>query len=79
MAAPVPAPAGHPATAYGARPKAVPGDRSADAHDRVRRDKISKTGNVSLRTGGRLHHIGIGRTYAGTHVLLLVRTWTSAS
>ena len=25
------------------------------------------------RTGGRLHHIGIGRTYAGTHVLLLVQ------
>jgi transposase InsO family protein len=62
-----------PATAYAARPKAAPGDRSADAHDRVRRDKISKTGNVSLRTGGRLHHIGIGRTYAGTHVLLLVQ------
>jgi hypothetical protein len=71
--APVAAPAGHPATAYNARPKAVPGDRSADAHDRVRHDKISKTGNVSLRTGGRLHHIGIGRTYAGTHVLLLVQ------
>jgi len=62
-----------PATAYNARPKAVPGDRSADAHDRVRRDKISKAGNVSLRTGGRLHHIGVGRTYAGTHVLLLVQ------
>ena len=62
-----------PATAYGARPKPSPVDRSADAHDRVRRDKISKTGNVSLRTGGRLHHIGIGRTYAGTHVLLLVQ------
>ena len=31
----------------------------------TRIDKISKTGNVSLRTGGRLHHIGIGRTYAG--------------
>jgi transposase InsO family protein len=62
-----------PATTYAARPKAVPGDRSADAHDRVRRDKISKTGNLTLRTGGRLHHIGIGRAYAGTHVLLLVQ------
>jgi hypothetical protein len=62
-----------PATAYAARPKAVPGDRSGDAHDRVRHDKISKTGNLTLRTGGRLHHIGIGRTYAGTHVLLLVQ------
>ena len=62
-----------PATAYGARPKAVPGDRSADAHDRVRRDKVSKTGNVTVRTGGRLHHIGVGRTYAGTCVLLLIQ------
>jgi hypothetical protein len=62
-----------PATAYAARPKAAPGDRSADAHDRVRHDKISKIGNVTLRTGGRLHHIGVGRTYAGTCVLLLVQ------
>jgi hypothetical protein len=62
-----------PATAYAARPKAAPGDRSADAHDRVRRDRISKTGNVTLRTGGRLHHIGVGRTYAGTCVLLLIQ------
>jgi transposase InsO family protein len=62
-----------PATAYATRPKAVPGDRSADAHDRVRHDKISRAGNVTLRTGGRLHHIGIGRTYAGTYVLLLIQ------
>jgi hypothetical protein len=62
-----------PATAYATRPKAVPGDRAADTHQRVRRDRVSKTGNISLRTGGRLHHIGIGRTYAGTHVLLLIQ------
>jgi transposase InsO family protein len=63
-----------PATAYAARPKAAPGtDRTADTHDRVRTDKIDKTGCVTLRTGGRLHHIGIGRTHAGTHVLLLVQ------
>jgi transposase InsO family protein len=62
-----------PATAYNARPKATPGtDRSSDTHDRVRTDKISKTGNVTLRYDGRLHHIGIGRTYAGTYVLILV-------
>jgi hypothetical protein len=62
-----------PATAYAARPKAFPGDRTGDSHDRVRSDRISKTGNVTLRTGGRLHHIGVGRTYAGTCVLLLVQ------
>jgi transposase InsO family protein len=63
-----------PATAYAARPKASPGnDRSADTHDRVRTDKIDQTGCVTLRVAGRLHHIGIGRTHAATHVLLLVQ------
>jgi transposase InsO family protein len=62
-----------PATAYAARPKAAPGDRGADTHNRVRRDKISKIGNVTIRTGGKLYHIGVGRTYAGTCVLLLVQ------
>ncbi|WP_219996050.1 hypothetical protein [Nocardioides humi] len=62
-----------PATAYTARPKAVPStDRSADAHDRVRTDKIDHVGTVTLRHNGRLHHIGVGRTYAGTYVRMLV-------
>ena len=62
-----------PATTYATRPKATLGDRSADTHDRVRTDKIDQTGCVTLRVAGRLHHIGIGRTHAGTHVLLLVQ------
>jgi len=63
-----------PATAYTARPKAGPGtDRSRDTHDRVRSDRVDQTGCVSLRVNGRLHHIGIGRTHTGTHVLLLVQ------
>ena len=62
-----------PATAFQARPKAAPGDRSTDTHNRVRRDIIGTTGTVTLRHGGRLYHIGIGRTYAGTHILLLVQ------
>ena len=62
-----------PATAYTARPKAGPGaDRTSDTHDRVRTDKIDQTGCVTLRLAGRLHHIGIGRTHYGTHVLLLI-------
>jgi hypothetical protein len=60
-----------PATAYAARPKATPGDRTADAHHRVRREIIDATGTVTWRYHGRLHHIGIGRTHARTHVLLL--------
>lgn len=62
-----------PAAAYHARPKATPtADRSRDTHDRVRTDKIDKTGAVTLRHAGRLHHIGIGRTHAGTLIRLLV-------
>ncbi len=62
-----------PAGAYAARPKAQPGDRSADTHDRVRADRIDNTGLVTLRHNGKLHHIGIGRAHAGTRVLLLVQ------
>jgi transposase InsO family protein len=62
-----------PATAYAARPKARPGDRAADTHDRVRTDRIDKTGLVTLRHAGKLHHIGVGRAHAGTRVLLLVQ------
>ena len=62
-----------PATTYAARPKAVPGDRAADTHDRVRTDKIGANGVVTLRHGGRLYHLGAGRAHAGTDILLLVQ------
>ena len=62
-----------PATAYTARPRAVPGNREADTHHRVRTDTIDTNGCVSLRHAGRLYHIGIGRTHARTHVLLLAQ------
>jgi hypothetical protein len=62
-----------PATIYATRPKATPStDRTADSHDRVRHDKIDKAGSVTLRVAGRLRHIGVGRTYARTDVILLV-------
>jgi transposase InsO family protein len=62
-----------PATAYASRPKATPGDRTADTHNRLRRDRIDDTGKVTLRHGGRLYHIGIGRTHARTHVIMLIQ------
>jgi hypothetical protein len=63
-----------PATIYDARPKATPAaSRDADTHDRIRRDRIDDSGVVTLRHAGRLHHIGIGRTHARTHVLILVQ------
>jgi transposase InsO family protein len=62
-----------PATAYTTRPKAAPGDRAADTHNRVRTDRLDANGCVTLRHGGKLYHIGIGRTHARTHVLLLIQ------
>jgi transposase InsO family protein len=63
-----------PAQAYAARPKAVPDAAAftAPAHTRVRHDKIDKAGIVTLRHNSRLHHIGVGRRHAGTHVRLLI-------
>jgi transposase InsO family protein len=63
-----------PAAAYAARPKAIPvkqGLRISE-HFRVRRDKVDRDGKLTLRHASRLHHIGIGRTWAGTRVLILV-------
>ena len=63
-----------PAARYDSMPKALPGDsRDPDTHGRIRHDRVDKAGSVTLRHGGRLHHIGVGRTYAGTCVILLVQ------
>jgi transposase InsO family protein len=62
-----------PAVAYTTRPKATPDPSPTGNHDRVRHDRISSNGTVTLRLAGRLHHIGIGRTHAGTDIILLVR------
>ena len=38
----------------------------------MRHDRVSKTGNVTLRYRGRLHHIGVGGPYKGWRIILLV-------
>jgi transposase InsO family protein len=62
-----------PATAYAARPKAVPGDRTADTHNRVRTDRTDPAGKLTLRVSGKLHHIGTGSEHARTPVLMLIQ------
>ena len=57
--------------AYTARPKATATGPYIDPHWRVRHDKIDKAGTVTLRHDSRLHHIGVGRRYAGTRILVL--------
>ena len=62
-----------PAAIYAALPKALPtGSRNAQTHLRIRHDRVDDSGAVTLRHAGRLHHIGVGRTHARTHVILLV-------
>ncbi len=63
-----------PATRYRTLPKAAPTDRdrASDHHTRVRHDRIDQSGTVTLRIRSRLHHIGIGRPHARTHVILLI-------
>jgi transposase InsO family protein len=63
-----------PATLHESMPKALPGPITDPAtHDRVRHDRVDKAGSVTLRHNSRLHHIGVGRTHAGTCVILLVQ------
>ncbi|HEY5245815.1 MAG TPA: integrase core domain-containing protein [Acidimicrobiales bacterium] len=62
-----------PLEAFGARERAHPTGPRIDATGyRVRNDKVNKNGTVTLRYRGRLHHIGVGRPYAGWRVVLLV-------
>ena len=62
-----------PATTYTALPKALPASsRDTDTHTRIRHDRIDDTGVVTLRVAGKLRHIGIGRTHARTHIIMLI-------
>jgi transposase InsO family protein len=63
-----------PAQAFAARTKAKPRRPgiTIPAQHRVRRDRVDNGGNVTLRYQSKLRHLGVGRRYAGTRVMLLV-------
>ncbi len=62
-----------PASLFDTMPKALPGNsRDTDTLERVRHDRVDDSGCVTLRVNGKMHHIGIGRTLARTHIILLV-------
>jgi transposase InsO family protein len=63
-----------PAQAFAARTKATPRRPTitVPAQHRVRRDRVDSAGNLTLRYQSKLRHLGVGRRYAGTRVLLLV-------
>ena len=62
-----------PAEAFAARERARPSRPMIDTTGfRVRHDRVDKSGSVTLRHKGRLHHIGVGHPYRGWRVVLLV-------
>lgn len=59
-----------PEQAYTARAKATP--TGQNGHWRIRRDKVDKSGRITVRHGGRLHHIGLGYEHIGAAVQVLI-------
>src|SRR5215472_8160072 len=64
-----------PQAAWTARPRAAPARQGIriSEHFRVRRDRVDTDGKLTWRHNSRLHHIGIGRRWSGTKVLILAR------
>jgi transposase InsO family protein len=63
-----------PGAVYRNLPKDAPKlTAGAEPHRRIRHDVVDDGGTVTLRVAGRLRHIGLGRTHARTHVVLLVQ------
>ncbi|MGA8725796.1 MAG: IS481 family transposase [Acidimicrobiales bacterium] len=62
-----------PLEAFEAREKSFPRNPPIDCSGyKVRSDKVDTHGSVTLRLNGRLHHIGVGRSYSGWRVVMLV-------
>jgi transposase InsO family protein len=62
-----------PRSVYDAREKAFPSPSFVKVdHRRLRFDRVDRTGRVTLRHRGKLHHIGIGNPYAGWRVAMLI-------
>ena len=60
-----------PAAIYAARAKATP-DHNHGGHFRIRDDTTDAGGKVTLRRGGRLHHISLGVEHARTPIRMLI-------
>ena len=63
-----------PKSAFDSRAKARPIKRegSFTRELRVRHDRVDGHGHVTIRYKSKLHHIGMGRAFAGTRIILLV-------
>jgi transposase InsO family protein len=60
-----------PAEAYSARAKATP-EHNTGGHFRIRDDTTDAGGKVTLRRGGRLHHICLGVEHSRTLIRMLI-------
>ena len=63
-----------PRAAFDSRDKARPAGPKIQPGKgvRVRQDRIDKTGTLTLRHAGRLHHIGMGRDHRAKRVIMLI-------
>ena len=61
-----------PDAVFASRIKARPALDRAPTWFRVRQDRVSKAGNVTVRYLSRLRHIGLGRAHVGKEVRLLI-------
>jgi transposase InsO family protein len=62
-----------PIEAFSARGKATPrGPKIDTAGYRVRRDKVDRSGRVTIRRQAKLHHVAVGRRFAGSRVMILI-------
>jgi transposase InsO family protein len=61
-----------PGEAYRATPKTLPSGSGARGHFRLRYDVTDSLGAMTLRRGGRLHHLKIGAAFARRRVLAIV-------
>lgn len=61
-----------PLVGFNARLKAHPTQANPATHCRVRQDRVSAEGKVTLRYMGRLFHIGIGRAFKHQPIRLLI-------
>jgi transposase InsO family protein len=61
-----------PGEAYRALPKARPSGPAGRGHFRLRYDTTDGRGAMTLRRGGRIHHLKVGQDHARTRVLAIV-------
>lgn len=63
-----------PLEAFRRRGKARPkGPRVDTTGYRIRRDRVDKSGRITIRYAGKLHHIGLGNRFQGTRVFVLIK------